>query len=124
HSCERERQIVDALRDGPQYSPALVARIYVGLHPGLVWAAGLTVRAHLTKLEHDGLVAPVSGDVYRLGRGAPTGGRAAGGRRRSRGAPTGWSDPPGRVPAAGPPPPPAAPARASRDARRRRRARC
>jgi glyoxylase-like metal-dependent hydrolase (beta-lactamase superfamily II) len=66
HRLERERQIVDALRDGPQDIPALVARIYVGLHPGLVWAAGLTVRAHLTKLEHDGLVAPVSGDVYRL----------------------------------------------------------
>ena len=36
----RERQILDALRDGPQEIAALVARIYVGLHPGLTWAAG------------------------------------------------------------------------------------
>jgi recombination protein RecT len=45
---------------------ALVARIYVGLHPGLVWAAGLTVRAHLAKLERDGAVVVDSGGRFRL----------------------------------------------------------
>jgi glyoxylase-like metal-dependent hydrolase (beta-lactamase superfamily II) len=66
HRLERERQIVAALRDGPQEIAALVARIYVDLHPGLVWAAGLTVRAHLAKLERDGAVVVDSRDHFRL----------------------------------------------------------
>jgi glyoxylase-like metal-dependent hydrolase (beta-lactamase superfamily II) len=66
HRLEREGQIVALLRDGPTDVAALVARIYVGLHPGLVWAAALTVRAHLTKLEREGLVVGESGDRFRL----------------------------------------------------------
>jgi len=66
HRLQRERQIVDELRDGPSDIPALVGRIYVGLHPGLVWAAALTVRAHLTKLEREGAVAPEPGGRFRL----------------------------------------------------------
>ncbi len=66
HRLEREAQIVGALRDGAQGIAALVTRIYIGLHPGLVWAAGLTVRAHLAKLERDGLVVADAGDRFRL----------------------------------------------------------
>ena len=55
----RERQIVDALRDGPAgRSPALVPRIYVGLHPGLVVGRG----AH-------GAGAPDEARARRAGRG-------------------------------------------------------
>lgn len=66
HRLERERQILEALGEGPAEVAALVSRIYVGLHPGLVWAAGLTVRAHLTKLERDGAVMAEPGDRFRL----------------------------------------------------------
>ena len=66
HRLEREDQIVALLRDGPTDVAALVARIYLGLHPGLMWAAALTVRAHLTKLEREGLVVGESGDRFRL----------------------------------------------------------
>ena len=67
HRLQREEQILAALRDGPQEIPALVARIYVDLHPGLTWAAGLTVRAHLEKLMQDGAVVAAPADRYRLG---------------------------------------------------------
>src|SRR5262245_43852146 len=50
HRLLRERQIVDALREAPSDVPSLVRRIYTDLHPGLVWAASLTVNAHLSKL--------------------------------------------------------------------------
>jgi glyoxylase-like metal-dependent hydrolase (beta-lactamase superfamily II) len=66
HRLGRERQIVAALGDGVQEIAALVARIYVDLHPGLVWAAGLTVRAHLEKLERDGVVVAESAGRFRL----------------------------------------------------------
>jgi hypothetical protein len=38
----------------------------VDLNPGLVWAAALTVRAHLTKLEREGTVVAERGGVFRL----------------------------------------------------------
>ena len=66
HRLLREQQILEALRDGPQEIAALVARIYVDLHPGLTWAAGLTVRAHLEKLVHDGSVVADVDDRFRL----------------------------------------------------------
>jgi glyoxylase-like metal-dependent hydrolase (beta-lactamase superfamily II) len=65
HRLLRERQILDALDGGPQAVTGLVARIYVDLHPGLVWAAALTVRAHLTKLEREGAVVAESADRFR-----------------------------------------------------------
>jgi len=66
HRLLRERQIVDALRAGPLEIVELVRRIYVDLHPGLMWAAGLTVRAHLTKLEGEGTVVAEAGRWFRL----------------------------------------------------------
>jgi glyoxylase-like metal-dependent hydrolase (beta-lactamase superfamily II) len=66
HRLLRERQIVDALRVGPSEIADLVRRIYADLHPGLVWAAALTVRAHLTKLEREGTVVAGPGSAFRL----------------------------------------------------------
>jgi glyoxylase-like metal-dependent hydrolase (beta-lactamase superfamily II) len=66
HRLLRERQILDALAAGVTAVPALVERIYVGLHPGLGFAAALTVRAHLAKLVVDGAVEADDADVFRL----------------------------------------------------------
>jgi len=66
HRALRERQILGALAGGVATVPALVARLYVDLHPGLHWAAGLTVRAHLAKLVAEGAVAEEPGDRFRL----------------------------------------------------------
>jgi len=66
HRRMREGMIADAVAAGVASIPELVERIYVGLHPGLVWAAGRTVRAHLDKLIADGVV--VEGDGERFAR--------------------------------------------------------
>ena len=50
HRAARERQIVDALKDGCTRVEDLVARIYPHLSPSLRPAAEETVRAHLAKL--------------------------------------------------------------------------
>lgn len=50
HRAARERQIVDALKDGCTRLEDLVARIYPDLSPTLRPAAEETVRAHLVKL--------------------------------------------------------------------------
>jgi glyoxylase-like metal-dependent hydrolase (beta-lactamase superfamily II) len=56
HRLMRERQIVAALEAGVRTVQEIVARLYADLHPGLHWAAALTVRAHLAKLVADGAV--------------------------------------------------------------------
>jgi glyoxylase-like metal-dependent hydrolase (beta-lactamase superfamily II) len=50
HRRLRAASIVNALADGPQTIPALVARIYVDLNPALTRAAGLSTLAHLEDL--------------------------------------------------------------------------
>jgi glyoxylase-like metal-dependent hydrolase (beta-lactamase superfamily II) len=65
HRRQREASILNALGDGPQTIPALVARIYVGLNPALTRAAGLSTLAHLEDLNERGMVAgeaPGSGE--------------------------------------------------------------
>ena len=54
HRLEREAQILAALRDRADTIPAMVERIYTGLDPRLVPAAGLTVLAHLIQMVRDG----------------------------------------------------------------------
>ena len=56
HRRQREVSILNALGDGPQTVPALVARIYVGLNPALTRAAGLSTLAHLEDLSERGMV--------------------------------------------------------------------
>ncbi len=65
HRQLRERQILGALAEGAKTVPALVARLYADIHPGLHWAAGLTVRAHLAKLVAEGAVGEEPGDRFR-----------------------------------------------------------
>ena len=56
HRRQREASILNALANGPQTIPALVARIYVGLNPSLTHAAGLSTLAHLEDLSERGMV--------------------------------------------------------------------
>ncbi|MDE1915656.1 MAG: MBL fold metallo-hydrolase [Sphingomonadales bacterium] len=55
HRRQRERQILRLLEEGVTAIPALVARMYAGLDPRLVGAAGRSVQAHLIDLERRGL---------------------------------------------------------------------
>ncbi len=57
HRRQREASILNALAEGPQTIPALVARVYVGLNPALTYAAGLSTLAHLEDLSERGIVA-------------------------------------------------------------------
>ncbi len=56
HRRQREASILNALGDGPQTIPALVAKVYVGLSPSLTQAAGLSTLAHLEDLTERGSV--------------------------------------------------------------------
>ncbi len=56
HRRQREASILNALANGPQTIPALVAKIYVGLNPSLTRAAGLSTLAHLEDLSERGRV--------------------------------------------------------------------
>jgi glyoxylase-like metal-dependent hydrolase (beta-lactamase superfamily II) len=62
HRRQREASILNALADGPQTVPALVARIYAGLNPSLTRAAGLSTLAHLEDLSERGVVAGEAAD--------------------------------------------------------------
>lgn len=55
HRRVRERQVVDALRSGYATVEAIAESIYHGLDPALMAAARENVRAHLAKLETEGL---------------------------------------------------------------------
>jgi glyoxylase-like metal-dependent hydrolase (beta-lactamase superfamily II) len=57
HRRDRERQVLEALRDGPADAAALAARIYRGLAPALLPAAARNVLAHLLALQAAGAVA-------------------------------------------------------------------
>jgi glyoxylase-like metal-dependent hydrolase (beta-lactamase superfamily II) len=71
HRRQREASILNALKEGPQTIPALVAKVYVGLSPSLTRAAGLSTLAHLEDLSERGAVmaeAPDGGEPrFRLG---------------------------------------------------------
>jgi glyoxylase-like metal-dependent hydrolase (beta-lactamase superfamily II) len=62
HRRQREASILNALADGPQTIPALVAKVYVGLNPSLTHAAGLSTLAHLEDLSERGVVVGEAGD--------------------------------------------------------------
>ena len=61
HRESRERQIVEALADGPSTPEDLVRRVYRALPDGLARAAADSVRAHLVKLEEEGRAAESDG---------------------------------------------------------------
>src|SRR4029434_6162788 len=54
HRRMRERQIIDAMRQGHSTMSAIIESIYDGLDPALMAAASENVRAHLEKLKADG----------------------------------------------------------------------
>jgi glyoxylase-like metal-dependent hydrolase (beta-lactamase superfamily II) len=56
HRLEREEQVLGAVRDGITEIPAMVAVLYADVREELHKAAARSVRAHLEKLEIDGLV--------------------------------------------------------------------
>jgi glyoxylase-like metal-dependent hydrolase (beta-lactamase superfamily II) len=62
HRRQREGSILNALADGPQTIPALVAKVYVGLSPSLTHAAGLSTLAHLEDLSERGVVVGEAAD--------------------------------------------------------------
>jgi hypothetical protein len=53
---QREKQILNLVRERPRPIPDIVANAYPGLDPRLVVAAGGSVLAHLVDLERRGLV--------------------------------------------------------------------
>jgi glyoxylase-like metal-dependent hydrolase (beta-lactamase superfamily II) len=56
HRLLRERQILEALGDGPATIPALVSRIYADVSPSLHRAAAMSVESHLKKLGRESRV--------------------------------------------------------------------
>jgi glyoxylase-like metal-dependent hydrolase (beta-lactamase superfamily II) len=67
HRRQREASILNALAGGgPQTIPALVAKIYVGLNPSLIRAAGLSTLAHLEDLSERGRVVGEGKDERRF----------------------------------------------------------
>jgi glyoxylase-like metal-dependent hydrolase (beta-lactamase superfamily II) len=56
HRRQREASILAALESGAETVPELVARVYVGLDPSLLRAAGLSTLAHLEDLRERGVV--------------------------------------------------------------------
>lgn len=74
HRLMRERQIVDALRQGPRTVDDLVARMYRGIAGGLERAASESVLAHLFKLRDEGRASSEprdgGGEHWRLTAGA------------------------------------------------------
>jgi glyoxylase-like metal-dependent hydrolase (beta-lactamase superfamily II) len=55
HRRLRERQVIDAIRQGDSHPAAIVARVYPELDKALAGRAEETVIAHLAKLEQDGV---------------------------------------------------------------------
>lgn len=66
HRRDRERQVLEALAGGPATIPAIVGRLYTGLHPALVAMAEESVLAHLVMLE-SAARAVRDGATWRLG---------------------------------------------------------
>ncbi len=56
HRRQREASILNALKGGARTVPAIVAKVYVGLNPSLIRAAGLSTLAHLEDMSERGMV--------------------------------------------------------------------
>ena len=61
HRKQREASILARLESGPATIPQIVARVYAGLDPQLIGAAGLSTLAHLDDLLQRGLVTREAG---------------------------------------------------------------
>lgn len=67
HRLERERQVLDAVRDGGRRAEAIAARVYAGQSGAVLALAAENVMAHLIKLEREGHVLR-DGDRWRVAR--------------------------------------------------------
>jgi len=63
HRLEREAQVLAEVRRGPGTAAELTRRVYGELEEKLMFAAQMTLRAHLRKLVDEGVVREV-GEVY------------------------------------------------------------
>ncbi len=73
HRLDRERQVLEAVRDGCTTVGSIVLRLYTDVDQRLHKPAGRSVLAHLAKLVDDGRVVVVDGGPPRLDRTyAPT----------------------------------------------------
>ena len=66
HRLDRERQVLDAVRDGCTTIGAIVLRLYADVDQRLHKPAGRSVLAHLGKLVDDGRIVMVDGGPPRL----------------------------------------------------------
>ena len=66
HRAYRERQLLDALAEGPRTVAELVATVYAAVPPELWPAAEQSTRATLAKLAAEGRVEPTAGAAVRL----------------------------------------------------------
>jgi glyoxylase-like metal-dependent hydrolase (beta-lactamase superfamily II) len=66
HRLERERQVLEAVRDGCRSVAEIVLRLYTDVDQRLHQPAGRSVLAHLARLVDDGRVAVVPGGRPRL----------------------------------------------------------
>jgi endoribonuclease LACTB2 len=57
HRLEREKQIIELLKQGARTPEELVEKIYIGLQPELIRLAIKSVEAHLEKIRRENLVA-------------------------------------------------------------------
>jgi glyoxylase-like metal-dependent hydrolase (beta-lactamase superfamily II) len=81
HRRMREAAILRSIREGAETIPAIVARVYQGLAPALLAAAGLNTLAHLEDLQARGLISlegasPMTGRarlIARPGEGSASG---------------------------------------------------
>lgn len=67
HRMERERQVLDVVRDGDGSPETIAARIYAGQSAAVLALASENVMAHLIKLEREGRVLR-DGDRWRVAR--------------------------------------------------------
>jgi glyoxylase-like metal-dependent hydrolase (beta-lactamase superfamily II) len=67
HRHERERQILDAIRQGEAGVDAITTRVYARLPQALVRLARETVSAHLVKLEREGRVGRTGDSWHMIG---------------------------------------------------------
>lgn len=66
HRQERERQILDLLKDGTNTIEAIFGTLYTRLKPGLHDSARSQIRTHLKKLEREGRVGIGAGDAFEV----------------------------------------------------------
>jgi glyoxylase-like metal-dependent hydrolase (beta-lactamase superfamily II) len=77
HRRQRERQVLQGLRRGPQAPEEIVPSIYGAYPPELHPAAARSVLAHLLKLERDGVVVRVQPPPERFALAPDEGSRSA-----------------------------------------------